>query len=180
MAVPAIDPANTQRYFYDYSIGGDQHTLLVRCTADVGLSDAIVQIDAFLDALDAGMNEIVTVGLRHAEIGSNITNPVDTDGLLPTYGSGVMPVINRPLQVTFTGRSGDGHKAHVGMFGWDAQTDDSWRYTTAENATVTAAVAALTAAGGAGVFCSITGQRVLWHAYMNIGYNDHWIKEARG
>jgi hypothetical protein len=179
MALAPLDPSNTQRYFYDYSVGTIQHTMVVRCTDTVGLSDAVVQIDAFLSALSAGTVLITTVGLRHAEKGSNITNPVDSDGLAATYGTGVEAVINNPLQVTFTGRSGDGRKARVGMFGWEAQTDDSWRYTTAENSTVLAAVVALGNAGAAGVFCSISGQRVLWHPYMNIGYNDHWIDQAR-
>jgi len=180
MPVPPIDPTNTQRYYYDYTVEGYQHTHIVRCTADVGLSDAKVQIDAFLTALGGGLVEITTVGLRHSEIGSNITNPVDADGLAATYGSGVGAAINAPLQVTFTGRSGDGHKARVGMFGWEAQTDITWRYTTTENSDVLAAVAALTSAGAAGVYCSITGQRVTWHPYMNIAYNDHWIKVSRG
>jgi hypothetical protein len=180
MPVVALDPSNTARYFYDYSIGGDNHSMLVRVTEDVGLSDAALAIDAFLTAIEPGCNEFVTVGLRFAALGSNITNPVDSDPIQATYGSGVMPVINRPLQVTFTGRSGDGHKARVGLFAWDAQTDDTWRYSVGENATVIAAIAALGTAGAGGIFCSISGERVLWHPYMNIGFNDHWVKEARG
>jgi len=179
MALPPIDPTNTQRYFYDYTVSAIEHTMVVRCTDDVGLSDAVVQIDAFLTALGDGLATITTVGLRHAEKGSNITNPVDADGLQTTYGTGVPSAINAPLQVTFTGRSGDGRKARVGMFGWNGQTDTSWRKTTSEDSDVLAAVVALTSAGAAGVFCSISGERVLWHPYMNLGYNDHWIKQAR-
>ena len=180
MPIAALPPSNTQRYYYDYSVYAEQHTLIVRCTADVGLSDAKVGIDAFLTALGPGLIEITTVGLRHSEAGSNITNPVDADGLAATYGSGSGSAINAPLQVTFTGRSGDGHKARVGMFGWESQTDTSWRYTTAENTDVLNAVAELTDQGSAGIFCSISGQRVLWHPYMNVGYNDHWVKVERG
>jgi len=180
MPLPAIDPSNTVRYFYDYSVGTIEHTLLCRVTDDVGLSEATDQIDQFLTAIGGGLVTITSVGLRKAEKGSNITNPVDLGLIQATYGSGVQAAINNPLQVTFTGRSGDGHKARVSMFGWEAQTDNSWRYTTSENSDVLAAVTALQGAQAAGCFVSITGHDVLWHPYMNIAYNDHWIKAARG
>ena len=179
MPVPALPPDNTQRYYYDYSVYAEQHTLIVRCGPSVGLSEAKTQIDLFLQAIGGGLVTITTVGLRHSEAGSNITNPVDADGIAATYGSGVGSAINAPLQVTFTGRSGDGHKARVGMFGWESQTDSSWRYTTAENADVLAAIVALQNAQGEAVFVSISGGQVLWHPYMNVGYNDHWVKHER-
>jgi hypothetical protein len=180
MAVPALPPDNTQRYFYDYSVYAEQHTLIVRCHESVGLDDLKVQLDLFLTALGAGLITITTVGLRHAEAGSNVTNPVDAEGLAATYGSGSGSVINAPLQVTFTGRDGDGHKTRVGMFGWEAQTDTSWRYTTSENAVVLDTVAQLTSSGAAGVFFTINAKRPIWHPYMNVGYNDHWVKNERG
>jgi len=180
MAVPAIDPANTQRYYYDYSVYAEQHTMIVRCHESVGLSDAKIAIDDFLTSLGDDIVEITTVGLRHSEIGSNVTNPVDADGLAATYGSGAGSAINAPLQITFTGRDGSGHKCRVGLFGWASQTDSSWRTTTAESATVLAAVASLTSGGALGVFYTINAQRPIWHPYMNLGYNDHWVKVERG
>ena len=180
MPLAALPPSNTDRYYYDYEIGGDNHTMIVRTADGVSLSDVALAIDDFLTAFGAGSNAFVTVGLRYSVAGSNITNPVDMDPIQANYGSGVMPLINRPLQVTFTGRSGDGRKGRVGMFGWDAATDDSWRYSTSENSTVLACVASLTEAGAGGIFVTISGQRPLWHPYMNIAFNDHWIKEARG
>jgi len=154
--------------------------MVVRHGPDVGLSEATDAIDQFLTAIGGGLVTITTVGLRHSDAGSSITNPVSTGLIAATYGSGVAAAINTPLQVTFTGRSGDGHKARVGMFGWEAQTDNSWRYTTTENSDVLAAVTALQAAQAAQVFVSITGHDVLWHPYMNVGYNDHWVKALRG
>jgi len=180
MAVPPINPNNTQRYYYDYSVYAEQHTMIVRVDESVGLDDFKIELDLFLQAMSPGLTTITTVGLRHSEAGSNVTNPVDADGIAATYGSGSGNVINAPLQVTFTGRDGTGHKVRVGLFGWDGQTDASWRYTTAENAVVLDAVAQLTSSGAAGVFWTINDQRPLWHPYMNISYNDHWVKVERG
>lgn len=179
MAVPALPPSNTARYFYDYSVYGEQHALIARVGPEVGLSDFVLYLDGFLTEFSAGSVQITTVGLRHSEQGSNVTNPVDTTGLSSTYGTGSGDPINKPLQSTFTGRDGAGHKCRVGMFGWEAQTDTQWRYLTTDSSIVLACIASLESAGVAGVFWTINGSRPLWHPYMNVGYNDHWVKQER-
>lgn len=179
MAVTALPPTNTQRWFYDYTVEGDQHSLMMRSANDITPAEAAEAIDLFLLAIDGELVEITTVGLRVAEAGSNITNPASPTGLSATYGSGSGVIINAPLQVTFVGRSADGHKARVGIFGWNGQTDDSWRMTIAENAGVAAEVTNLNSLSAAGLFVSISGEGALWKPYANIGYNDHWVKRAR-
>jgi hypothetical protein len=180
MPVTALNPWNTERWFYDYTVLGDQHSLMMRTPDTLDAASAGEQIDAFLSAIEGGLIEITTVGLRVARAGSNITNNEGTVGLAATYGTGAGSQINAPLQVTFVGRSNDGHKARVGIFGWDGQTDDSWRMTVIENADVAAGVTFLQAITGSGFFTSISGEPVVWHPYANIGYNDHWVKAARG
>jgi hypothetical protein len=180
MAVEALNPFNTERWFYDYSVYGDQHSLMMRVDSPRSATEAAEQIDAFLSAIAGNLVEITTVGLRVALAGSNITNAQGTAGLAATYGSGAGSDINAPLQVTFTGRSSDGHKSRVGIFGWLSQTDSSWRITVAEDADVASGVSILQGLSPSGFFVSISGAAAEWHGYANIGYNDHWIKERRG
>ena len=180
MSVPALPASNTARYYYDYSVYGEQHVLIVRVGPEVSPSDVSLGLDGFLTEFAAGSVLITTVGLRFSEAGSNVTNPVDATGLSSTYGAGSGDPINKPLQATFTGRDGEGHKNRIGMFGWEAQTDTQWRYTTSDSSIVLNCVAALEGLGALGIFLTINGQRPLWHPYMNVGYNDHWVKQERG
>lgn len=180
MSIAALPPSNTERWFYDYTVLGDQHSLMMRVDNPRTPGEAAEAIDLFLLQIDSELVEITTVGLRVALAGSNITNPASPVGLSATYGSGAGAQVNAPLQVTFTGRSVDGHKSRVGIFGWNGQTDDSWRMTGAEVAAVAAEVTNLNSLSAAGFFCSISGVGALWHPYANIGYNDHWVKVARG
>lgn len=179
MPVTALPPSNTERWFYDYVANEKQHSLMMRTPNELTAGEAGEQIDAFLSAIEGGLTIITTIGLRVARAGSNITNAEGTVGLSATYGSGIGPVIGAPLQVTFVGRSNDGHKARVGIFGWNGQSDDSWRMTVVEDGDVAAGVTFLQAITSSGFFVSISGEPVVWHAYANIGYNDHWVKDAR-
>jgi hypothetical protein len=180
MPVVALPPSNTERWFYDYSVYGEQHSLMMRVSNPISPGEAAEAINLFLIQIEDELVEITTVGLRVAAEGSNITNPASTTGLAATYGIGAGSDINAPLQVTFVGRSADGHKARVGIFGWAGQTDSSWRMTSAESVGVAAEVSNLNSLSASGLFTSISGQGALWKPYANIGYNDHWVKEARG
>ena len=179
MAVPPIDPTNTERWFYDYTAHGAQHSMLMRTADERSAAEAAEAIDTFLTAIEGNLTEITTVNLRVARAGSNITNDESTVGLQGTYGSGSGSDLDVPLQVTFPGRSADGHKNRVGMFGWNGQVDVSWRITSTEDADVLAGVGALNALSASGFFVTITGERSIYKQYANIGYNDHWVKEQR-
>jgi hypothetical protein len=179
MALEPLDPANTARYFLDYTHLDVAHTLIMRENGGNLLSDVQSGFDAFLTAIAPSCSPIVTVGLRFANEGSNVTNPVDLGGIASSYGTQTENDINRPLQVTFTGRSTDGRKTRVGLFGWVAQTDLSWRISTAESSVVADALEVLGTLTFAGMWVTISGLKVSWHAYMNIAFNDHFVKKAR-
>lgn len=180
MPLSPLNPNNTERWFYDYTVLGNQHSLMMRVDHPMSASEAGEQIDAFLTAIEGSLIEITTIGMRVALAGSNISNSEGTVGLQANYGTGAGSAINAPLQVTFVGRSNDGRKARVGIFGWNGQSDDSWRMTVVEEADVADGVTFLQAITASGFFVSISGEPVVWHPYANIGYNDHWVKEARG
>lgn len=179
MALAPLPPSNTERWFLDYTAQDVAHTAIMRTADAIDAIDAAEAFDLVLTALGTGLVEVTIVALRRALVGSNITNPQPTTGLAASYGEVSPSDVNKPLQVTFTGRSSDGRKTRFGMFGYFSQNDASWRKTTAEEDEVAATVAQLEGLSIAGRFVSISGERVFWHQYMNLGYNDHFVKLAR-
>lgn len=180
MALSALDPSNTDRYWLDYSANDEQHSMLQRTAEGKSASEAAEAFDIFLLSIDGNLTTITIIGMRFAPAGSNITNPVDTTGLAGTYGSGVGSVINVPLQITFPGRSSDGRKNFISVFGWTSANDDSWRILTSEDEDVAGGVAALNTLSSGGSFVTISGNRAFYKPYANVGYNDYWVGQARG
>jgi hypothetical protein len=176
MPVPALPPDNTVRWYLDYNNGYDNHILMARSTTTVDNAAASTFFDGFLTALGAHLAEISIIGLSVAFEGSNVRIPQEwlND---PSYGSGTMPAIDRPAQMTFVGKDGLGHKTRVGMFGLNGVSSDTWRIHSADSASVTAAIAAL--GTDPGFFLTVSGGVPIWKNYANVGINDHWVKKAR-
>lgn len=179
MAVIPLDPWNTERWYLSYTAQDVAHTAIMRVAAAQLAEDAAIAFHTFLSALAEGLVEIAITGLAKTAVGSNIRVPQSTSGLDLTYGSISPSDANKPLQVTFTGRSLDGRKTRVGMYGYFSMNDASWRKTVAEENEVANTVDALETLSAGGFFVSISGQRVFWHQYMNLGFNDHFVREAR-
>ena len=180
MALEPLPPSNTDRYWLDYSANDEQHSMLMRTSEGKTAVEAADAFDIFLLSIDGNLTTITVIGMRFAPAGSDITNPVDTGALAGTYGSGVGSVINVPLQVTFPGRSTDGRKNFVSVFGWTSANDSSWRILSGEDEDVAGGVAALNSLSSSGLFVTISGQRAFYKPYANIGYNDYWVGQARG
>ena len=180
MSVAALDPSNTERWFYDYSVGGYQHTLLMRTAAASNAIDASEAINTFLVNLNTYLAVITSVGLRVALVGSNVTNPQPLTSIEGTYGTGAQGAIYSPVQTTWTGRDNTGHKGRVGMFGAANLNDSSYRITSAESGDIADAVEALGTLSASGFFVSIAGHRLFFHPYANVGINDHFVKQRRG
>jgi len=173
-----LNPNNTPRYLAYYSLsGGLQHSLQVRAPAPVSPAAFGAFVDGFFTAFGSDLYAATLDFVVFIPSGTNIGNIVTTGFEGSTYGTGVQPLIQRPLQLTFVGRSPGGRRGRVSMFGWK-NADQSWRYTAGEAGTIDAAIAVL--AGAAGYPLGIDGTELVWKIYANIGYNDHYVKEARG
>ena len=180
MALPALDPTNTERWWLDYSANDTVHSMLMRTQDEISAIDAAEAYDLFLTAIAGNLTTISIVGLRHAAVGSNITNPEPITGLAATYGSGVGSTINTPLQITFPGRSRDGRKMFVSVFGWISANDTNWRINTGEDSDVAAGVGVLNSLAAGGRFCTISGATTIFKPYANVGFNDYWVGQLRG
>lgn len=179
MALSPLPASNTERWFLDYDVMDTHHVLIMRSADVITADEAAEAFDALLDALAPDLMPVIPTGLRHASAGSDVTFPEALAGLSASYGVNTEVPINIPLQATFTGRSGDGRKARVGFFGWQAANDASWRYKTSESSTVAAVIPVLNGLSGSGRFVSISGEGVTYHPYMNVGFNDHWVHKRR-
>lgn len=179
MALPPLPASNTERWFLRYTENGVQHTAICRTADEKTASEVCEAFDAVLTAFGSNSYALTITGLDRAAVGSDIAFPESTTGLAASYGTGIGTNLDRPLQATFTGRSSDGRKSRFGLFGWKGQTDPSWRYDQGENADADATRAALDTWSIAGFFVSISGGRVRYNAYMNVGYNDHYVTKAR-
>ena len=169
---------NTAVLFVDYSTCLENHTVQMRYASDSSASEAMTALDAFLTGLDVTLNEVTILGARVRDEGSNVTYPVTWTGDA-TYGASAGTHEKSAWFIDFVGRSIDGRRCRIEMFGAVAAFDGTqhdYRIET-DNTTVAAALAALEANGSAP--CSISGLAVNWHQYANLGVNAYWRNRIR-
>lgn len=179
MALTPLPEYNTERWWLEYSDQGAAHKMLMRTDGPRDASEVAEAFATFMAAIVDGVNVLTITGLTHAAEGSNITNPESTTGLAGSYGTASGDPINIPLEMTFPGRSRDGRKTYVSLYGWAAQTDETWRYLATESSIVLDGITALNGLSAGGLFVSISGQRVFRNAYANVSFNDYWVGKRR-
>lgn len=172
-----LPESNTDRYFLDYSVNTIQHTMVSRTDPSVTDAEMIAAFAAILTAASAHSTVITVDGLRFALEGSNVSNPVpwteDTE-----YGS-VTP--NRdlaPYFASFTGRSTDGRRSRLDIYGWVQSPGPDWRIQSADDTSVTDILAILNDDTD-GMFLSISGGAPTWHEYANMSVSDYWVQQLR-
>lgn len=169
---------NTAVFYLDYSCEGKPHTLQIRYGTGSSALEAAGVADAFLSALGTNMYVMTIQGARVRDAGANVTYPVDWDGD-NTYGSSTVGAYATAQYVNFVGRSIDGRRCRIAVFGWKGIVDDSdknFRFPVSTD-WVTAGLAALEALP----FCpvSISGEVVNWQQYANTGINAYWRNHIR-
>jgi hypothetical protein len=175
----ALPESNTKRYWGVYSVGPDVHKFLMRTGPDYEDSAAIAQITFLWNLWVPSLGADVTLtGLEVAEQGSNVRNTIAIDSPITGEAAGTIAEVQRPREWTIKGRSVDGRRTGLGIFGVFTDTPSIWKQEPISNADWVAARAFLNAQTD--TFLSISGQRPTWHNRVTIGYNDHWVKEARG
>jgi len=173
-------PSNTTAVlFVDYTVCGEGHTLQLRYGTGATFSTAMTVVDNLLTAMASLLRLITITGARVRDLGSNVTYPVTWSGSA-TYGSGAGTHNESAYYFDFIGRSVDGRRVRIAIFGavsdYDG-TNNDFRLNTAESTPVANAFAALT--GGSDVPVSISGLVVSWHTYANMGANAYWRNRIR-
>lgn len=182
MPLPPLAPNNTDRLFVDYSAQGEAHKMIVRYNTGLPPStDLMTQVEAFLTALNGLMPTNYAVTGYSYQIRETIVTlplarlPVTVAGTLtPQAGAA-------PAYYTFVGRSTGGRKCKLFVLGAGnnalsaAGALNNYRWTSAENALVASAIAALDDCSPVGV----DRQPTVWYPYVNLGFNYHWQQRPR-
>jgi hypothetical protein len=172
-----LPPETTQRFFLDYATANRQHTLMVRTTTPQAATTFSTVMDAFLDAIAPTIYAIVIVGARVAQVGSNITSPIAWGGSAG-YGATAEPLDLAPRQLCFLGRSTDGRRMRMYLFGYEGATHGDYRISRSENTDVDAAYNVMEA--NPSFWASISGNVTTKYEYVDINFNSYWERDLRG
>lgn len=175
MPLPALPASNTERFKFNYSVGGEPHDAQVR-TDGVSPSAVGVSFDAFLTALAPALNLVTISTVEYAAGGSNVFNIVSSGIEGNTYGSGAGGGSARANYVDFIGRSTGGRRVRTAIFGLKIDATD-YKFLPGENAAVDAAIVYLQATPN--TWLSIDNIKPVWYTYANAGVNAHWQKAVR-
>jgi hypothetical protein len=177
MAVPALPPENTERWWAVYTVNNHQHHLMIRTNdGQTGSFMSSVYV-ALFSRLDAVLYALHIENLERAVKNSNVRNIVPFAGDAD-YGLGSGDALDAVARtISFVGRGVAGHKSRFFVYGYRNDANGDFRTNTAESAQIADVITLIN--GATGTFLAIDGTQPVWHAYANIGYSDHWIKTLR-
>lgn len=168
---------STSVLFVDYTVCGYQHTIQMRFDGDENVADAMVELDAFLDALGNSIYATVINGARFQAEGQDVTQDVTWTGN-PAYGVGAGIPADTAYFYDFIGRSQSGRRVRVSIFGAKHQGQEGlFRLPETADAAFSGALGVLRSAEG--TFLAIDGQQPVWKRYVNLGPNAYWRNKVR-
>lgn len=172
-----LPPNSTARVKIQYNTCEFDHELQIRYAAPNTVDDVITEFNSFINAIEGLLFESTFIGAQVAASGSNVFN--DVAGSWPvTWGSGVGAKVSTAWYYDFIGRSVDGRRVRMAVFGAkQISTTDDYRAFSAEVADIEAGVAVLN--GAEGVFLSINQFQPIWKPYANSGVNAYWRNKIR-
>jgi hypothetical protein len=140
-------------------------------------ADVIAAFNDLITACGALFITSAFVGGRHAADGSNVSVPLA--GAWPTtWGSGSALDFHNGMYYDFVGRSLDGRKCRLALFGAQAvEVGGDYRTTTGESSLINDAVDVLN--GTPNIFISINKFQPVWAPYANMGTNAYWRNKIR-
>lgn len=175
----ALPQNNTHRFFLDYQVGGDKHTLSVRYGGTFAdYTAAMSMVSDILDELDSSMYLTTVLAARRQASGTDVSLPVAWSGS-SSYGADAMPNERRPYETRWLGRSNDGRRTSFSLYGLKTALSAGFRLTTAASAEIAAVDAILAAAALAGTWVTISGNPPEPYPYVDINFNSYWEGEAR-
>jgi hypothetical protein len=122
----------------------------------------------------------VFTGARAQAAGSNFSVPVGAP-LDPTASGFDQPETQRPVFISFVGRSALGRRVSITVYGVRLTPDESWRFERGEITNVDAVITWLqTGNPNQGIApLAIDGTQVVWYPYANVGYNAYYQRRQR-
>lgn len=178
MPVTALPASNTPRWWLDYTVNGDTHSLQMRLPTGGTDADAEAVFSDLLALMDTNAFYLWNIlGMRSAAVGTDVSLPATYGG--PTAaGSGSSTDGDfRAHTYSLTGRDAAGHKIKVTLFGAKLQANGDYRIQNGENASTDVLIDYFAALDMK--FVTINALQPIWNNYVNTGWNDHWIKSRR-
>lgn len=172
-----VAPSDTERWYLKYTVGGKQHTQIMRTLNATSHTVVSNDYDLILAGISGSLYLVTIDSLEVSLQGSNVRNPATWAGAA-TYGSGSEPPSGIPKFISFVGRDALGRKNRISFYGWSGFQPDDFRINAGEVAAIDTAIANLNASPTAWI--SIGGGTTLWHTYANYGYSSYWQRNARG
>jgi len=157
-----------------------------RGTGSVGLALMVSKVQQLLDTLTG--SRVTDWSEISAEYSAEDTN-VFVPASLPGSAAGTATIPTNSLSqsiatISFVGRSSAGQKARMFLFGTlftpeltGAEQDD-FRVTVSESGSIASAVAELNS--GSPPIVASDDNDVIWYSYVNLKYNDYWLRQIRG
>lgn len=178
MPLSPLPEDNTVRYFLDYVVAGEQHSMQSRAASTMSDATAVGHFQAIAATLQTLVGSNVTFqGVSKCALGSNVRNAVA--GLTPVTGTAV--VISdpaRPFQCVVSGRSSSGRKTKVSIFGAQGIViPTSWAQQPISTSEIQGFQGLLNSQ--ADFWLAIDATKPTWYNRVTFGYNDHWIKKVR-
>jgi hypothetical protein len=181
-------PHHTPRLRVKYRVNGRNHSFIIRGPrgATTWNLQGVQVAQEFLDAMAPQLDATFTVtGADAAGTDSEVFLPA------PDYPSvsGLSAVVAgedyRPLFCSFMGRSAQGARAALFLFGFITSpnsadnTANDYRITSSESAAVQQAVVSLNNTPGGLKAHAIDGNPAVWYPYANVGFNAYYQRKAR-
>jgi len=173
----ALPANNTDRLFLHYSNALNEHTTIIRCPPGANLATVVDEWESVLTELTGAFVATNGTSADFQAAGDNFSTPYSgSDWSSFSWGSGTAVVTSDGVQMNFQGRSAGGHKSRVGVFGYKNDVSN-WRLTEGEAASIGTAVGILSTSTNG--FYAIDGLKPTWYAYVNLKYNDYWVRQGR-
>lgn len=177
MPLPALPDSTTARYRLVYTADGITHRIQAHRPLQDTSAASITDATALANLLKVLVpTNVIFTGVEWADIGSNVFNLVATLNIAGTVAT-ALTVADHPRFGSFVGRSNDGRKVRMLVFGVSGGADNTWRFTRQEYAAVGTVVDGLNT--GTGNVRTISSGTPVWKNYMNLGYHDRYIRKAR-
>lgn len=186
--MPDFAPNYTHRIRVSYRAAGANHSQLWRVLPPADVTTralAFGTIQSFYDSLSSVLaDDAAVLSVTEAFVDSDIFLPAGF--ALTMTGSLSMATFGPSKKASATswvGRSVAGLRAIVFMYGLIHNMSDSelpgndFRVTAAESAYVADSVGVLN--GGSTGLAANDGNPVSWYSYVNVKYNDYWVRKVR-
>jgi hypothetical protein len=172
-----LPPDSTARVKVFYHVAGQNHSVQIRYNEPNTLADVASAFGSFIDEISPACFLTNVLDVQFAVSGSNVFNPT-TETFPEGWGGSDTTGDKSADYHNFIGRSADGRRTRIGLFGATATVaGGKFRVLAGESEAYAAAIGVLNDAEG--VFLSINGFQPVWKEYANLGNNAYWRNKIR-